>query len=92
MIFKSKKKGESATSFLQAAGIGVGILVITIAVMAQVLGQVRSTQTAGTTEYNVTGNGLTAMASFGDWFLVIVVVIVAVAILGLIKFLGGRND
>jgi len=51
--------GSLALAFVVAA--------IVIALGAEILGQVRSTQTADTYEYNVTSEGLEGAEVFGEW-------------------------
>lgn len=86
---KNRMKGMTLSN-LQAAGIAMVVLVVIIAIGAQILGQIQATQTENTTEYNTTGSGLTAMAQFGNWFTIIVLVLIAVVIIGLlIRGLGG---
>lgn len=75
---------------LGAGAMAVVVLVIVIAVGSQILGQVKATQTANTTEYNLTTSGLSAMNSFSNWFVIIVLVIIAVVIISLlVRGLGG---
>lgn len=71
------KKGQTAWNALAAAGLGVGVFIIIIAVMAQVLSQVSETQTENSTEYNLTRAGILAMALFGDWASIVVIVAIA---------------
>jgi len=43
------------------------VCAIVISLGAEILGQVRTEQTADTYEYNVTTEGLEGMETFGDW-------------------------
>ena len=81
-------KGNLAA--LQTSALAVVVLVIIVAVGAQILGQIRTTQTVNTTEYNVTNKGLDAMKTYGDWFTIIVIIIVAVVIIVLLTRGFGR--
>jgi type II secretory pathway component PulF len=84
-----RQKGMTLSS-LQGGGLAIVVLVIIIAIGAQILGQINSTQTAGTTEKNITTAGLTAMGQFANWFTILVLVIIAVVIISLlIRGLGG---
>lgn len=84
------KKGQMQVSSLQGFAIGIGILVLIVAIMAQLLGQVRTTQTAATVEYNTTTQGLVAIGQFSSWFGIIILVGIAVVIIYLLRRgLGG---
>lgn len=61
----------------------VGIGVIIVSVVATVLAQLQTTQTANSAAYNLTGDGLTAMGTFGDYFGLIVIL----GVLGLVLVL-----
>ena len=80
-----------ATSSLKEAGIGIGILVIVIAVMAKVLTTVQDTNTVNSTAYNITDLGLSALDTFSDWFAVIVIVLIATVVIALLTFGFGRG-
>ena len=82
MFSKSKQKGN--VSALQGYALALVVLVIIVAVGAQILGKIQATQTASTTEYNTTTKGLTAMSQFGDWFSIIVIIVIAVVIIALL--------
>ena len=85
------KKGQGI-SFLQGAGIALGILVVTLAVLAQMLGNIRTTQTINSSEYNITTQGLGAFTTFGQNLGTIALVLVLVVIIGLFAFLGRRQQ
>ena len=57
---------------------------IVIAMTAEILGQVRSTQSADTYQYNVTSKGLEGAKTFGDWLPTIAVVVAAAVVIGVI--------
>ena len=76
-----KKKGIMD---LSRSALAVVILVVVVAIGAQLLSTVRSTQTANTVEYNVTNKGLTALSTYGDWFTIIVIVVIASVVIVLL--------
>jgi hypothetical protein len=87
-------KGMTISS-LQGGALALVVLVIVLAIGAQILGQIRNTETANSTEWNTTGSGLNALNTFSNWFTIIVLVIIAVVIISLlIRGLGGlaRNE
>ena len=58
---------------------------IVIALGAEILGQVRATQTNTTSyEYNVTTEGLEGTETFGEWLPTIAVVVAAACVIGVI--------
>ena len=69
---------------LTASALAIVVLVIVVAIGAQILGQIQTTQTVNSTEYNITGKGKDALKTYADWFSTIVVIIIAVVIIGLI--------
>ncbi len=69
---------------LRVAALAIVVLVIIVSIGATVLGEVRDTQTAGEYDYNITDLGLQALDTFGDWFDIIVIVIIAAVVIGLI--------
>ena len=83
---KGNKKGQTAWNALAAAGLGVGVFILIVAIMAQVLAQIAETQETGTcptnvsqcsASYNLTHSGILAMALFGDWAGIVVIVAIA---------------
>jgi len=86
-----RKKGMTLNA-LQGAGLSMVVLVIIIAVGAQILGTIQDTQTENSTEFNTTKAGLEAMDEFSNWFTIIVLVLIAVVIIALlIRGLGGMS-
>lgn len=77
----------SINEILPAALI-IGVAVIGVSIIAQILGQIKSTQTANSAEYNLTGAGITAMGTWGNWFTIIITVVIAVIIIGLVLMLA----
>ena len=92
-----------ATSSLKEAGIGVGILVIIIAVMAKVLGTLQDANISALSTYNATDSntwdhainitnlGESALDTFSDWFAVIVIVLIATVVIALLTFGFGQG-
>lgn len=78
-----RMKGQTVSS-LAGGAIALVVLVVVIAVGAQILGTIQDTQTVNTTEHNTTAEGLKAMDEFANWFTIIVLVIIAVVIIGLL--------
>jgi len=66
----------------------LGVAVIVAAIVAQILGTIRSTQTANSYEYNVSTKGLDAVKNIGDWFPTIGIVIAAAVVIGLVSWFG----
>jgi type II secretory pathway component PulF len=64
------------------------VAIIGVSIVVQVLGQVQDSQTLNSAEYNVTEAGITGMATFSDWWSVIVTVIIAVIVIGLVLLLA----
>ena len=75
---------------LSESATGIAIVVITIAVAALILAQVQSNATvAGNTTANTAINdGLEALGEFTSFLGVIAIVIVAVVLLGFVKYIG----
>ena len=72
-------------SILTGLVIALVVIGIVLAVGFSVLGKLKGTLTANTSEYNATGATITAMSQIPTWLPVIVVVAVAGVILMLIK-------
>ena len=69
---------------LGSYALAFAVAVIIVSVAAQVLGQIQTTQTSASYEYNVTEKGLSGMKTLGDWFPTIATIIAAVVIIVLI--------
>lgn len=80
---------------LGSYALAFGVAVIIVAIVAQVLGQIRTTQntsciapdvnlTGCKTEYNITTKGLEGTATLGNWFPTIATIIAAVVVIVLI--------
>jgi len=80
------KKGMAIGDILPAAMIIV-VAVVGVSIGAQILGQIKDSQVAGSAEYNITDSGLKGISKFGDWWGIIVTVIIAVIVIGLIMML-----
>ena len=87
---KGMKKGEMAIDSIGPVALSIGIAVIIVAVVAMILGNMKTNVTDANATYVLT-KGLAAMSSFADWFSIIVIVVVAVIILALVMLLRGRG-
>lgn len=76
-------------SFMGNAAIALIAAAITIVVGVRIMSQVQSLETVNSTAYNVSSTTVTAMSSFADWFTIIVLVIVAVIVLGFLRYIRG---
>ena len=85
-----RKKGTLAIDSIGDVALAIGVAVITVAIIAMILGNMKTNVTDANATY-VLGKGLTAMASFADWFEILVIVVIAVIILALVMFLRGRG-
>lgn len=90
---KTKRMKGQALGGLSNSAIAVILLVLVVAVGATILQTVRTTQTSGNYDFNISSNGLTALDTYSDFFQVIVVVVVFAVIIGLFAFftLRGRG-
>ena len=65
--------------------LAFAVAAIIISMGAEILGQVRTTQTNNTSyQYNVTTKALTGTKTFGDWLPTIAVVVAAAIVIGVI--------
>jgi len=71
--------------------IGIVVLGIIVSVGATILINVRDTNTAATTAWNVSDKAATGLAEYGNWFKIIVIVGVAAVVLSLIFMAFGRR-
>ena len=71
-------------SMLLEIGFGVLVLAVALAYGLQVMGDVKSDMTADTTEYNATGEGITAVAKIPSKLGTIVTIFLAAIIIGII--------
>jgi len=74
---------------LSSFAISIVVLGIVTSIGATVLINVRDTQTASTTAWNLSDKAATGIGEYGNWFKILVIVGVAAVILGLI-FLAFR--
>jgi multisubunit Na+/H+ antiporter MnhB subunit len=74
-----------------ALALVVGVIVTSIG--AQILGQIKATQTANTYEANVTGYGQSGLNALGQWFPTIGLIVAATIVIGIIvsAFAGKRQ-
>lgn len=71
--------------------IGIVVLGIVVSVGATILINVRDTNTADTTAYNLANDAAVGIAEYGNWFKIIVIVGVAAVVLSLIFMAFGRG-
>jgi len=69
---------------LSSFAISIVVLGITVSIGATVLINVRDTQTASSTAWNLSDKAATGLAEYGNWFKILVIVGVAAVVLGLI--------
>ena len=65
-MFKNKK-GYSIAD-IPTLAILFGVSVIILSVVGQIVGEVKSTQTADTAEYNIAAKGQTGLIKIGNWY------------------------
>jgi hypothetical protein len=82
---------QSAVDLTDLA-IGIVVLGIVVSVGATILLNVRDTNTANGTAYNLSDKAATGLAEYGNWFKIIVIVGVAAVVLSLIFMAFGRNS
>ena len=70
--------------------VGILVLGIVVSIGATILLNVRDTNTANDTAYNLADEAATGIAEYGNWFDIIVIVGVAGVILSLIFMAFGR--
>ena len=87
----STKTKKGNVGLLISLAIGIGILVFIIAIMASMLSSLQATQTVNSTSYNVSGKGIDAMKTFGDFFNVYVLAGVLVGIVALFGLIYKRK-
>lgn len=79
----------------ELATIGIIFVVVTVVISigADIVGNIRTSQTSGDYANNVSTSGLDALAKFGSWLPTLAIVIVASIIIGVIAtyFATGRN-
>ena len=71
--------------------IGIVVLGIVVSIGATILLNVRDTNTANDTAYNLADAAATGLAEYGNWFDIIVIVGIAAVILALIFMAFGRS-
>ena len=77
---------------LKSSALELVVLVFIIALGAILLGSssgLMKSLTANSLEYNITNTGLTALSTYSNYFGVIVISIIFVAIIGVIMIVGG---
>ena len=89
MSIKSRIKGAIPVGDLGNMATLLAVIAITIAIGALILTNVAASDTfTATTDANASVvSALSAVGTFGDWLVIIAIVIVAVVVLSLIKYL-----
>ena len=87
-------KSRKGLSELPTTALYIIVLVVVVAVGATLLQQIRTTQTAGAYDYNVSSKGLDALVQYSNWFVIIVIIVVMAVIIGLLlrSFLRGQGS
>lgn len=67
------------------------IVGVVLTVGLSIMATVQSTQTSGTAEYNASTDAINALAQFGDFLPVFVVIVVLAIVVGLLGFLAARR-
>ena len=75
------KKGYSVGD-IPFLAITLGVAIIVMSIVGQVTSEVRNTQTANTTEWNISGSGQSGIQKMSNWFPTIGLVLGAVIIIG----------
>ena len=88
MQIQEKKSAVDLTDL----AIGIVVLGIVVSVGATILINVRDTNTASSTSYNLADKAAVGIAEYGNWFKIIVIVGVAAVVLSLIFMAFGRNS
>lgn len=88
MMKASMKEDKKGIAALLTYAILVVAAVVVIGFGGQFLSQIQSTQTAASVAYNVTGFGLTGLATMGSYIPIIVGLLVLAVVLGIFYSLG----
>lgn len=84
MEIKSHKKKGQALAGIPTAALYIGIAVFVVAIIITLLATLQGTQTADSAAYNATGAGITGLATFNDfWAVLVLIVILAIVITAL---------
>jgi len=87
----SKMQERKSAVDLTDLAIGIVVLGIIVSIGATILLNVRDTNTANDTAYNLANDAATGLSEYGNWFDIIVIVGVAAVILSLIFMAFGRG-
>lgn len=83
------EKGYTVSDLAPLAIVFV-VLAITVGMGALILSEMKNQTDAGSTAESVITKGIDAMSSFGDWFGILVVVVIAAVIIGIVlRYFGG---
>lgn len=84
-MYKMKSRKGQTVSGLSDGALALGVLILVVVIVATLVGTVRDTQTVGTTEYNLSNDGLTGLDQYGSWFAIIVLVLIGSVIILLLR-------
>lgn len=89
----SKKGFAGNIQALAGAGLALVVLIFVLTIGANLTQTVQDQYPSNTTVYNISHNGLMALDLFGDWFDIIILIIIAVMVIGLLMMLkfSGAN-
>ena len=84
------KKGMNLGD-LSSIAITFVVIAVTLGIGATVLDSVQEGQTASSTAYNATAEGLDALSTLADWLPTLAVIVAAAVVIGVISFAFMRN-
>ena len=80
---KMQKKGFTIGSLLPLS-ITIVVVVVALAIGADLLGTIQGTQTTNSMAYNISGYGLESLGTFGQWMPTIALVVVLAVIISIL--------
>ena len=88
-----KKLNKKGLQLGDLSGIAITfvVLAVVLGVGATILDSIQLGQTADSTAYNATGEGLTALGDFAGWLPTLAVIVVAAVVIGTIAFFYRRD-
>lgn len=92
MNLGSRTKRKGSVNQLGALGLVVVVAAIILGMGAEILAELQEQQTANSSAYNITSQGLAGLAVFGNWIPLIALVLVASIVIGVIvRYLGNAG-
>lgn len=92
MQLLNNKKGFGGNIMaLASAGLALVVLIFVLTIGADLTDTIEQQQTAGSIAENVSLKGLQALDLFGDWFDIIILIVIAVLVIGLLMMLKFRG-